>query len=88
MVISRAVTIVILSLWSSVSFAQEHVRDSNKVVAPRGTTQEEAACRRDVRKFCQDIPTSAGSLTFLRCLQENRSKISKACQNVLASHGQ
>jgi hypothetical protein len=87
MAVGRAVTVVILSLWSSVSFAQENVRDSSGV-ALRGTTQEEAACRRDVRRFCRDIPDSAGSLSFLRCLQENRSKISKACQNVLASHGQ
>jgi hypothetical protein len=87
MVVGKAVAIAILCLWSSVSFAQENVRGSSEI-APRGTSQEEAACRRDVRRFCRDIPDSAGSLSFLRCLQENRSKISKACQNVLASHGQ
>ena len=82
-----AMTVLILGLWSSVSFAQENVRGS-RAVEPRGTSQEEAACRRDVRKFCQDIPTTAGTLSFLSCLKENRSKISKACQKVLESHGQ
>ena len=87
MAVGRAVTIVILGLWSSVSFAQENVPGSSAVAA-RGTSQEEAACRRDVRRFCRDIPDSAGSLSFLMCLKQNRAKISKACQNVLASHGQ
>jgi hypothetical protein len=87
MAVGRAVTVVLLGLWSSVSFAQDRGRDSN-VLSPSGTSQEEAACRRDVRRFCRDIPDSAGSLSFLMCLKENRSKISKACQNVLASHGQ
>ena len=87
MAIGRAVTIVIISLWSSVSLAQDDVRGSSGT-ALRGTSQEEAACRRDVRRFCRDIPDSAGSLSFLMCLKENRDKISKACQNVLASHGQ
>jgi hypothetical protein len=87
MAVGRAVTVVILGLWSSVSFAQDTIRGSSPV-APRGTSQEEAACRRDVRRFCSDIPDSAGQLSFLMCLKENRAKISKACQNVLASHGQ
>jgi hypothetical protein len=87
MTVGKAVTVVILGLWSSVSFAQDGGRDST-VLPQRGTAQEEAACRRDVRRFCRHIPDSAGSLFFLTCLKENRSKISKACQNVLTSHGQ
>jgi hypothetical protein len=87
MAAGMAMIVLILGLWSSVSFAQETVRGS-KAVDPRGTSQEEAACRRDVRRFCRDIPDSAGSLSFLICLKQNRDKISKACQNVLISHGQ
>jgi hypothetical protein len=86
MAVARAMIVVILGLWSAVSFAQDRGRDSN-VPAPRGRSQEEAACRGDVRRFCRDIPDSAGDLSFLMCLKANRSKISKACQNVLASHG-
>ena len=88
MAIGRAVTVAVLGLWSSASFAQQTqtVRDS-ATIAQTGTAQEEAACRRDVRRFCRDIPDNAGPLFFLACLKENRSKISKACRDVLASHG-
>jgi hypothetical protein len=87
MAVGRTVAIIILGLWSSVSFAQDRVRNPSGLPS-RGTSQEEAACRRDVRRFCNDIPESAGSLSFLMCLKHNRAKISKACQNVLTSHGQ
>ena len=85
MKIGKAVAVATLSLWSSLSFAQE------VPMAPsvqRGTNREEAACRPDVRRFCSDIPDNAGPLFFLACLKENRSKISKACRDVLTSHGQ
>jgi hypothetical protein len=92
MPIGRAVVVAALSLWSSVSFAQEvlMVRDQDRDPPPveRGTNREEAACRPDVRRFCSDIPDNAGALFFLACLKENRSKISKACRDVLVSHGQ
>ena len=87
MALGRAVAVATLALWSSGSFAQETPRGPGPL-PDRGTAQEEAACRRDVRRFCSDIPDTAGSLSFLMCLKQNRSKISKACQNVLASHGQ
>jgi hypothetical protein len=50
------------------------------------TPQEEAACRRDVRKFCRHLPAGAGNDAFLHCLQDNRPKLSKACGDVLRSH--
>ena len=52
----------------------------------RGSPQEEAACNPDARRHCK----TAGDdeLTVLRCLQANRTKISKACVKVLESHGQ
>jgi hypothetical protein len=82
------VVIAVLGLWSSASFAQEtpRIRDST-APAQRGTSQEEAACRPDVRRFCRNVPDHAGQLVFLACLKENRSKISKACRDVLARHG-
>jgi hypothetical protein len=87
MAAGMAMTVLVLALWSSVSFAQETVRGS-RAGELRGSSQEEAACRGDVRRFCRDIPDTAGSVSFLMCLKENRAKISKACQNVLTSHGQ
>jgi len=52
-----------------------------------GTPEEQAACRRDVRTFCRHIKAGAGDAAFLHCLQEHRAKLSKACGNVLKSHG-
>lgn len=52
-----------------------------------GTAQEQAACSRDVQKFCRKI-MDQGDLVILSCLQQNRPKISKSCNAVLVSHGQ
>ena len=53
----------------------------------QGTAQEQAACRPDVRRFCSSVKPDSDSEAFLHCLQTNRAKLSKACSNVLSSHG-
>lgn len=55
-----------------------------------GNPQERAACHPDVTKFCQTQleVNPQDVLGILGCLQANRTKISHACQEVLASHGQ
>lgn len=45
------------------------------------------ACARDVSKFCR-AQMQDGDQVVLACLKQNRAKISKACQQMLASHGQ
>jgi len=45
------------------------------------------ACARDVSRFCRALMQS-GDNAVLGCLQTNRARISKACQKVLADHGQ
>lgn len=55
--------------------------------ARSGTAEEQAACSRDVQKFCRKI-MDQGDFVILACLKENRPKISKACNAVLVSHGQ
>jgi len=49
-----------------------------------------AACHPDVTRFCQtQLQVNPNdTLGILGCLQANRLKISRACQQVLASHGQ
>jgi len=56
----------------------------------QGSEQERAACRHDVRRFCQaELQRNPDdTLSITGCLQANRSKISRACRNTLASHGQ
>jgi hypothetical protein len=52
-----------------------------------GTDQEQKACTRDVQRFCRPL-MDQGDLVILSCLKENRPKLSKACSQVLVSHGQ
>ncbi|HEX3503768.1 MAG TPA: hypothetical protein VHU22_10285 [Xanthobacteraceae bacterium] len=56
----------------------------------QGNDQERAACHPDVTKYCQvQLQVNPNDvLGILGCLQANRAKISKACQTVLAAHGQ
>ncbi len=52
-----------------------------------GTPEEQKACNRDVQRFCRPV-IDQGDFTILACLQQNRPKISTACDQVLKSHGQ
>jgi hypothetical protein len=52
-----------------------------------GTAEEQAACSRDVQRFCRPV-IDQGDFTILACLQQNRPKLSKACDQVLKNHGQ
>jgi hypothetical protein len=52
-----------------------------------GTPAEQKACTRDVQRHCRAV-IDQGDLVILSCLQQNRAKISPACDQVLKSHGQ
>jgi hypothetical protein len=52
-----------------------------------GTPEEQAACSRDVQRHCRPV-IDQGDFTILACLQQNRAKLSKACEQVLRIHGQ
>jgi hypothetical protein len=52
-----------------------------------GTPAEQKACSRDVQKFCRPL-MDQGDFTILACLQQNRPKLTSACNPVLVSHGQ
>jgi hypothetical protein len=50
-----------------------------------GTPQEQKACSRDASRFCRK---QLGNDTAVQqCLQQNRPKLSSACQKVFQSHG-
>ena len=55
--------------------------------AQRGTADEQKACTRDAQRHCRAV-LDQGDLVVLSCLQQNRAKISPACDAVLKSHGQ
>ena len=52
-----------------------------------GTAEEQKACAHDVQKHCRAIMDQA-DLVVLSCLQQNRAKLTKACDKVLVDHGQ
>jgi len=52
-----------------------------------GTPEEQAACSRDVQRYCRPV-IDQGDFTILACLQQNRPKLTSACNQVLKSHGQ
>jgi hypothetical protein len=64
---------------SSNAFAQQQARS--------GTPDEQKACARDVQRHCRAV-IDQGDFTILACLQQNRPKISAACNQVLKNHGQ
>ena len=52
-----------------------------------GTPEEQKACAHDVQKFCRAV-MDQNDLTVLNCLQQNRPKLTKACDLVLKNNGQ
>jgi hypothetical protein len=44
------------------------------------------ACARDVTRFCR-AHMNDGDQVVLACLQQNRSRISRACAKTMADHG-
>jgi hypothetical protein len=73
-----ALTLLSLSV-STGALAQQQQRS--------GTPEEQKACSRDVQRFCRPV-IDQGDFIILACLQENRPKLTTACDMVLKNHGQ
>ena len=72
---SSVLALVILLAETSLSLAQGHM----------GTPQEQQACSRDAQRLCRKQLGDDGAVQ--QCLQQNRTRLSKSCQKVFASHG-
>ena len=57
------------------------------LMASAAPAQQQNACTRDAQRFCR-AHLSEGDMVVLACLKQNRARLSKACQQVLISHGQ
>jgi hypothetical protein len=59
------------------------------LIASAASAQQQGhdACARDVSRFCR-AQMQDGDQIVLACLKQNRARISKACQQMLTSHGQ
>jgi hypothetical protein len=72
------------------SHGQIFFRRSVLLIASGASAQQRQghdACARDVSRFCR-AQMNDGDQIVLACLQQNRARLSKACQQTLASHGQ
>jgi hypothetical protein len=54
---------------------------------PQDRQKGHDACSRDASRYCR-AQMQEGDQLVLACLKQNRAKISKGCQQMLASHGQ
>jgi hypothetical protein len=92
MMIRISVLSLMFALALGLASAQQLPPQPAPVALPmgQGNDQERAACHPDVTRFCQaQLKINPNDvLGILGCLQTNRPKISRACQQVLASHGQ
>ena len=67
------VPLILTGFWVSAASAQQQ--------------QGHNACARDVTRHCRAVMNN-GDNAVLACLQQNRARISKACNQVLVDHGQ
>jgi hypothetical protein len=74
-----ALTLLSLSVPTAAIAQQQQQRS--------GTPEEQKACSRDVQRFCRPV-IDQGDFTILACLQQNRPKLTQACDQVLKDHGQ
>jgi hypothetical protein len=56
------------------------------VASAASAQQGQDACARDVTRFCR-AHMNDGDQVVLGCLQQNRSRISRACAKTMANHG-
>jgi hypothetical protein len=68
------VPLVLTGFWVSAASAQQQQPGHD-------------ACARDVTRHCRKVMND-GDNAVLACLQQNRARISKACNQVLVDHGQ
>ncbi len=56
-------------------------------LAQSATPEDERACSASVQRYCRSV-VQGGDLAILACLQRNRSRIARSCQQVLIKYGQ
>lgn len=57
------------------------------VLMASSASAQNSTCTRDVSRFCR-AHLNDGDMVVLQCLQQNRRRLSAACQKTLADNGQ
>lgn len=82
----RSIAIVLAVTLAGAAATQAQLPLPIPLPLPQGTPEDRAACEPDVQRHCKNaIPDQ---LRVLACLQDNRKRISAACQGVLIRYGQ
>jgi Cysteine rich repeat len=88
MLIRRFLLVAALIVAPATAFAQGSKAKTTAGVDRSGSSDDQAACRPDVRKHCSKVEPDSGDLVFLACLKEHRDKLRKPCLAVLERNGQ
>jgi len=83
-----ALVLLLATAGSTAALAQQPLPFPLLIPLPgmdQGTPQERAACQGDVQKYCE--AALPDTMRVASCLQANRTRISRACQQVLANRG-
>jgi len=80
------IAIVIAAVATSSSVALAQLPLPLPLAGAGGTPEDRAACEPDATRYCK--AAMPDELRVLGCLQDNRKRISQACQAVLIKYGQ
>ncbi len=83
----RSAGLLALALASVVTpaFAQNTSIPLPPFLTPRGTPEDQRACRPDAVRLCKDVAGDDDAV--LRCFQARRKLLSPACNAVLVKYG-
>jgi hypothetical protein len=82
----RKLALVAAALLTGCSIALAQLPLPFPLPGAGGTPEDRAACQPDAKRFCK--AAMPDELRVLGCLQDNRKRISAACQRVLIKYGQ
>ena len=71
--IVRAALFAVAIMMTAAPPAFAQINDGKAALAQAGSSEENAACRRDTRRLCRHIKAGSGNNAFVQCLQEHRA---------------
>jgi len=76
---------ILMASAATPSLAQQQSFPLPPFLTPRGTPEDQRACRPDAARLCKEVIGDDDAV--LRCFQANRPKLSQACEAVLVKYG-
>jgi hypothetical protein len=76
---------LVIASTTTPSLAQNPPIPLPPFLTPRGTPEDQRACRPDAQRLCKEVIGNDDAV--LRCFQANRPRLSPACEAVLVKYG-